>query len=177
MPAHELGHVLGFHHEHQRWDRDAFVTIHYENIKPGRQHDYDWIAPTNWIVSSTAYDYRSIMHYRVCWAGAVSPNARTATAAARARSLIRSARTTTASSASGTRTRSARRMRKRRDWFMELRRSLFRGDHDVVLLALAQQDVFAEEQIVRGHRPGCAGLADVVEVHAAAFDVLSRLAF
>jgi len=70
MPAHELGHALGFHHEHQRWDRDEFVTIHYENIKPGRQHDYDWIPQTNWIVSSTAYDYRSIMHYRVCWAGA-----------------------------------------------------------------------------------------------------------
>lgn len=70
MPAHELGHALGFHHEHQRWDRDQFVTIHYENIKPGRQHDYDWIPQTNWIVSSTAYDYRSIMHYRVCWAGA-----------------------------------------------------------------------------------------------------------
>jgi len=70
MPAHELGHVLGFHHEHQRWDRDDFVKIHYENIKPGREHDYDWIPKTNWIASSTAYDFRSIMHYRVCWAGA-----------------------------------------------------------------------------------------------------------
>jgi hypothetical protein len=64
--------VLGFHHEHQRWDRDEFVTINYQNIKPGRQHDYDWIPKPNWIVNvnSTAYDYRSIMHYRVCWAGA-----------------------------------------------------------------------------------------------------------
>lgn len=70
MPAHELGHVLGFHHEHARWDRDTFVTIRYENIKPGRQHDYDWIPQTNWIVSRTKYDYRSIMHYRVCWASA-----------------------------------------------------------------------------------------------------------
>src|SRR5579862_6615508 len=68
MPAHELGHVLGFHHEHARWDRDAFVTIHYENIKTGRSDDYDWIPKTNWLVSSTAYDYYSIMHYRVCWA-------------------------------------------------------------------------------------------------------------
>jgi astacin (peptidase family M12A) len=67
MPAHELGHVLGFHHEHARWDRDAFVTIHYENIKPGRSADYDWIPKTNWLVNSTGYDYYSIMHYRVCW--------------------------------------------------------------------------------------------------------------
>lgn len=70
MPAHELGHALGFHHEHQRWDRDAFLTVHYEHIKPGRQSDYDWIPQTNWIISSTAYDYRSIMHYRVCWTSA-----------------------------------------------------------------------------------------------------------
>jgi hypothetical protein len=68
MPAHELGHVLGFFHEHSRWDRDQFVTIHYENIKPGRADDYDWVPRTNWIVTTTAYDYRSIMHYRTCWA-------------------------------------------------------------------------------------------------------------
>jgi hypothetical protein len=68
MIVHELGHVLGFHHEHQRWDRDDYITVHYENIKAGRSSDYDRIAQTNWIVSSTPYDYRSIMHYRICWA-------------------------------------------------------------------------------------------------------------
>jgi len=68
MPLHELGHVLGFFHEHQRWDRDQCVTIHYENIRPGRAGDYDWIAKTNWLVSTLPYDYRSIMHYRICWA-------------------------------------------------------------------------------------------------------------
>lgn len=68
MPAHELGHALGFHHEHARWDRDQYVTIHYEHIKDGRSGDYDWIPRTNWLVSATAYDYYSIMHYRVCWA-------------------------------------------------------------------------------------------------------------
>jgi hypothetical protein len=73
MPAHELGHVLGFHHEHQRWDRDQHVTIRYDHIKEGRQHDYDWIPKTNWIATSTSYDYRSIMHYRVCWASACEP--------------------------------------------------------------------------------------------------------
>lgn len=70
MPAHELGHVLGFQHEHQRWDRDDHITVHYEHIKPGREADYDWIPQTNWLVTTTPYDYRSIMHYRVCWASA-----------------------------------------------------------------------------------------------------------
>ncbi len=69
MQAHELGHVLGFFHEHQRWDRDWFVAIRYENIKEGRAHDYDWIPRADWITDATPYDYRSIMHYRVCWAG------------------------------------------------------------------------------------------------------------
>jgi hypothetical protein len=68
MPAHELGHVLGFFHEHQRWDRDTYITVHYENIKPGRASDYDWIPETNWLVTTLPYDYRSIMHYRTCWA-------------------------------------------------------------------------------------------------------------
>lgn len=68
MPAHELGHVLGFHHEQARWDRDQYVAIHYEHIKAGRSADYDWIPQTNWLVTTTAYDYYSIMHYRVCWA-------------------------------------------------------------------------------------------------------------
>jgi len=68
MPTHELGHALGFFHEHQRWDRDQFVTINYENIKSGRAGDYDWIAKRNWLVNSLPYDFRSIMHYRICWA-------------------------------------------------------------------------------------------------------------
>jgi hypothetical protein len=76
MPIHELGHALGFHHEHARWDRDAYVTIHYENIKPGRAADYDWIPKTNWLVSTTAYDYYSIMHYRVCWASSCESRCR-----------------------------------------------------------------------------------------------------
>lgn len=68
MPAHELGHVLGFFHEHARWDRDAYITVHYEHIKAGRQEDYDWVPKTNWLVNTLPYDYRSIMHYRTCWA-------------------------------------------------------------------------------------------------------------
>ncbi|CAK0820850.1 unnamed protein product, partial [Prorocentrum cordatum] len=29
---HELGHVLGLHHEHERFDRDEYVEAHLENV-------------------------------------------------------------------------------------------------------------------------------------------------
>lgn len=54
---HEIMHMLGFHHEHQRTDRDDYVKINFENVK--RTFDFDMITGQN----LTEYDYGSIMHY------------------------------------------------------------------------------------------------------------------
>ncbi|MBN2771325.1 MAG: leucine-rich repeat protein [Spirochaetes bacterium] len=80
--VHELCHVLGMSHEHQRYDRDKYVTFHPENTYsdwPGVMSNFETVPRTKmvektflWfhyttedIISETYgdYDYDSIMHY------------------------------------------------------------------------------------------------------------------
>ena len=58
--THELMHGLGFKHEHQRPDRDTYVTIDYSNIAAGKEGNFTKITGGT---TYGAYDYESIMHY------------------------------------------------------------------------------------------------------------------
>jgi hypothetical protein len=57
---HELGHALGLFHEHQRPDRNSFVTYNAGNVLAGKQGDFN-IPPQAQPLGR--YDYASIMHY------------------------------------------------------------------------------------------------------------------
>ncbi|XP_057296853.1 zinc metalloproteinase nas-32-like [Hydractinia symbiolongicarpus] len=57
---HEMMHAMGFFHEHQRSDRDSFVTINSENIMAGRENNFVQLNTQSF---NTPYDYGSVMHY------------------------------------------------------------------------------------------------------------------
>lgn len=61
IAIHELLHAVGFHHEQNRPDRDTYLTINYQNIKPNMAYNFDKL--TNVDTQGFAYDYFSIMHY------------------------------------------------------------------------------------------------------------------
>ncbi|NVJ07631.1 peptidase M12 [Myxococcus sp. AM001] len=58
---HELGHVLGLDHEHNRQDRDTYVIIRWENMVPGAASYFQ--QNNNEDDDYFGYDYGSIMHY------------------------------------------------------------------------------------------------------------------
>lgn len=60
---HELMHVLGFFHEHNRPDRDDYVEIHWDNIASGAKKNFKKQPHSNLTHLNTSYDFASIMHY------------------------------------------------------------------------------------------------------------------
>lgn len=62
---HEIMHAAGFLHEHQRADRDAYISIVWDEIEPGREQ---WFGKRNVTEQDLGpYDYASIMHYGVAY--------------------------------------------------------------------------------------------------------------
>jgi len=58
--AHEIGHSLGLFHEHQRSDRDDFVTINWDEIPDDKKSNF---VKTKQAYTDDAYDVFSLMHY------------------------------------------------------------------------------------------------------------------
>lgn len=55
--------ALGFYHMQSAYDRDNFVTIHWENITPGMEHNFNKYNSSEVTHYNTTYDYDSVMHY------------------------------------------------------------------------------------------------------------------
>ncbi|XP_057330854.1 protein tolkin-like [Microplitis mediator] len=60
---HELGHVIGFEHEHNRPDRDDYLEIINENIMKGYEDEFKKQSPHEVETFNQTYDYHSVMHY------------------------------------------------------------------------------------------------------------------
>ncbi|XP_043117382.1 meprin A subunit beta-like isoform X3 [Puntigrus tetrazona] len=60
---HEFLHALGFWHEQSRYDRDDYVTINFENVITGQEHNFDKYSDNQTTTQGTPYDYYSVMHY------------------------------------------------------------------------------------------------------------------
>ncbi|VDK52445.1 unnamed protein product, partial [Anisakis simplex] len=61
--VHELGHVIGFWHEHTRLDRDDHVEIFYKSIQQSQDYNFDKLKTDEIDSLGEPYDYASIMHY------------------------------------------------------------------------------------------------------------------
>lgn len=60
---HEFLHTLGFFHTQSASNRDEYVTINWENIEKGKEHNFNKYG-TNIVTDfGIEYDYLSIMHY------------------------------------------------------------------------------------------------------------------
>jgi hypothetical protein len=60
---HELGHILGLMHEHQRPDRDNYISVLWDNIPAEDRMQFVYMEPDTYEYYHYPYDYNSLMHY------------------------------------------------------------------------------------------------------------------
>ena len=60
--VHEMCHVLALMHEHQRPDRDNYITVHEDRILAGYEHNFEKLSISDYAVYGD-FDYSSIMIY------------------------------------------------------------------------------------------------------------------
>ena len=63
LVTHELMHAAGFYHEHERIDRDTFVTVHLANIMEEDARNFQIYESHDASGLKAPYDLCSIMHY------------------------------------------------------------------------------------------------------------------
>jgi len=60
---HELGHNLGLDHEHQRPDRDTYITYHSNNVESGAGKYFGKMTAGSDNTYNSTFDFESIMLY------------------------------------------------------------------------------------------------------------------
>lgn len=60
---HEIMHALGFLHEHTRHDREQFVKINVQNIRPDAMKNFKKDKRKESTTNGIGYDLGSVMHY------------------------------------------------------------------------------------------------------------------
>lgn len=62
---HEIGHAIGLWHEQSRADRDQTITVHFDNVLSGREHNFYTYEEAGWDGAdyTAGLDLGSIMMY------------------------------------------------------------------------------------------------------------------